>query len=90
METPGQSWGVKTVKGMLSDNVSARGTLDRAKVSRALLQLTGTLRCLWRRLRDFLPRPRSSLMGEMWMNLADARETALGRRRRSGLGTAHF
>ena len=29
-----------------------------------------------RELRDFLPG--SALMGEMWMNLADTRETALG------------
>ena len=34
--------GVKTVKRMLRDNVSARGTLDRARVSRALLQLRNT------------------------------------------------
>ena len=33
-----------------------------------------------RELRDFLPSPGSALMGEMWMNLADAREPALGRR----------
>ena len=34
--------GVKTVKRMLLDDVSARGTLDRTKVSRALLQLRNT------------------------------------------------
>ena len=82
--------GVKTVKRMLRDNVSARGTLDRAAVSRALLQLRNTpdrdtklspAKALFgRELRDFLPRPGSALMGEMWMNLADAREQALGRR----------
>jgi hypothetical protein len=75
---------------MLRDNVSARGTSDRAKVSGALLQLRNTpdrdtrlspAKALYgRELRDFLPRPGSSLMGEMWMNLADARETALGHR----------
>ena len=79
--------GIKTVKRRLKDNVSARGTLDRAAVSRALLQLRNTLdrdtklspaKALYgRELRDFLPRPGSALMGEMWMNLADAREQAL-------------
>ena len=64
--------------------------MDRAWVSRALLQLRNTpdrdtklspAKALYvRELRDFLPRPGSSLMGEMWMNLADAMETALGRR----------
>jgi hypothetical protein len=34
--------GVKTVKRMLRDNLSARGTLDRGRVSRALLQLRNT------------------------------------------------
>jgi hypothetical protein len=34
----------------------------------------------YRELPDFLPRPGSSLMGEIWMNLVDARETAMGRR----------
>jgi hypothetical protein len=29
-----------------------------------------------RELRNFLSRPRSALMGDMWMNLVDARETA--------------
>jgi hypothetical protein len=33
----------------------------------------------WRELRDFLPRPRSALMGDMWMNLVDTRETAQAR-----------
>jgi hypothetical protein len=26
-------------------------------------------------IRDFFPRPGSALMGDMWMNLVDARET---------------
>ena len=82
--------GVKTVKRMLRDNVSANGSLDKAAVSRALLQLRNTpdrdtklspAKALFgRELRDFLPRPNSALMGELWMNLADAREMALGRR----------
>ena len=64
--------------------------MDRAWVSRALLQLRNTpdrdtklspAKALYGgELRNFLPRPGSSLMGEMWMNLADDRETALGRR----------
>jgi hypothetical protein len=29
-----------------------------------------------RELRDFLPRPGSALMGDMWMNLVDTREKA--------------
>ena len=65
--------GVKTVKRMLRDNVSARGTLDRAKISRALLQLRNTpdrdtklspaKAFHGRELRDFLPRPGLALMG---------------------------
>ena len=57
--------GVKTVKRMLMDIVSAKGILDRAVVSRALLQLRNTLgresklypaKTLYgRELRDFLP-----------------------------------
>jgi hypothetical protein len=68
---------------MLRDNVSAR-TLDRAIVSRTLLQLRNSpdrntklsqAKALYgRELRDFLPRPGSSQMGKMWMNLADTRE----------------
>ena len=56
-------------------------------MSRALLQLRNTpdrdtklspAKALYgRELRDFLPRPGSALMGEMWMNLADAWEQAL-------------
>ena len=82
--------GVKTVKRMLRDNMSARGTLDTALVSSAVVQLRNTpdrdtklspAKALFgRELRDFLPRPSSALMGELWMNLADAREMALGRR----------
>jgi hypothetical protein len=63
------------------------GTLDRAAVSRAVLQLRNTpdrdtklspAKALFRReIRDFLPRHGSALIGEMWMNLADAREQAL-------------
>ena len=34
--------GVKTVKRMLRDNVSGRGTLDRANVPKALLQFRNT------------------------------------------------
>jgi hypothetical protein len=82
--------GVKTVKRMLRDNVGADGSLDRAGISRALLQLRNTpdrdtklspAKALFgRELRDFLPRPGSALMGELWMNLAEARETALATR----------
>ena len=38
------------------------------------------LRLYERELRDFLPRLGSALMGDMWMNLVDARETAQARR----------
>jgi hypothetical protein len=82
--------GVKTVKRMLMDIVSAKGILDRAVVSGALLQLRNTqdrdsklssAKALYgRELRDFLPRAGSALMGDMWMNLVDARETAQARR----------
>jgi hypothetical protein len=80
--------GIKTVKRMLMDIVSAQGIKDRAVVSRALLQLRNTLedskqspaKALGREITDFLPRPGSALMGDMWMNLVDARETAQTRR----------
>ena len=36
-----------------------------------------------RELQDFLPRPGSALMGDLWLKLADARETALARRGRA-------
>ena len=46
--------GTKTVRSMLRDNVSVRGTLDQARVSRALLQLRNTPdsepSCPWPRL----------------------------------------
>ena len=58
-------------------------------VSRALLQLRNTpdrdsllspAKALYERaLRDFLPRLGSALMGDMWMSLVDARETAQAR-----------
>jgi hypothetical protein len=86
--------GVKTVKRMLRDNVSATGQFDRAKFSRALLQLRNTpdrdtrvspARALFgRELRDFLPRPGSALMGDLWIQMADAREKALARRAQCG------
>ena len=64
---------VKTVKMLLMDIVSAKGILDRAVVSGALLQLRNTLdrdsklspaKALYgRELRDFLPRPGTALIG---------------------------
>ena len=33
-----------------------------------------------RELIDFLPRPGSALMGDLWIKLADARETVLAKR----------
>ena len=82
--------GVKTIKRMLRDNVSANGSLDKAAISRALLQLRNTpdrdtklspAKALFgRELRDFLPRPGSALMGDLWISLADKRELALGTR----------
>jgi hypothetical protein len=78
--------GVKTVRRMLMDIVSSQGIMDRAVVSRTLLQLRNTMdrdskqsraKALYgRELTDFLSRPGSALMGAMWMNLVDARETA--------------
>ena len=83
--------GVKTVKRMLRNNVSSTWKLNKAKFSRALLQLRNTpdrdtrmspaMALYGRELRDFLPRPGSALMGDLWP--ADARETALARRGRS-------
>jgi hypothetical protein len=82
--------GVKTVKRMLRDNVSSTGQFDRPKFSRALLQLRNTpdrdtrvspARAFFgRELRDFLPRPGSALMGDLWIQIADSREKALARR----------
>jgi hypothetical protein len=64
--------------------------LYRAVVSGALLQFRNTpdrdrklspVKALYgRELRDFLPRPGSALMGDMWLNLVDARETAQAHR----------
>jgi hypothetical protein len=72
------------------DIMSAKGILDRAVVSRALLQLRNTTdrdsklspakANYERELSDFLPRLGCALMGDMWMNLVDARETAQARR----------
>jgi hypothetical protein len=72
------------------DIVSAKGILDIAVVSRAMLQLRNIpdkdsklspAKALYgRELRDFLPRPGSALMGDMCMNLVDVREMAQARR----------
>ena len=73
---------VKTVKRMLHDNVSITGELDRAKFSQVLLQLRNTpdrdtrvspaMPLYGRELGHCLPRPRSALMGDIWIKLADA------------------
>jgi hypothetical protein len=68
--------GVKTVKRMLMDIVSAKGILDRAVVSRALLQLRNTPDRDNKLSQPMLSLGESSGMGDMWMNLVDARETA--------------
>ena len=78
---------------MLHDNVSSTGELNKAKFSRALLRLRNTpdrdtkkspaMALYGRELRDFLPRPGSALMGDLWIKLADARETTLARRCRA-------
>jgi hypothetical protein len=64
--------------------------MDRTVVSRTLLQLRNTLdrdsklspaKALYgRELTEFLSRPGSAPMGDIWMNLVDARETAWTRR----------
>jgi hypothetical protein len=84
--------GVKTVKRMRMDIVSANGILDRALVSRALLLLRNTpdrdsklspAKPLYgRELRYCLPRPGSALMWDMWMNLVDAKDTVMDRDRK--------
>ena len=63
--------GVKTVKRMLMDIVSAKGILGRALVSRTLFPLRNNM-CRGSKM--------SALMGEMWMTLVDARETAQSHR----------
>ena len=79
---------VKSVKRMLRDNITAAGTLDRVKFSRALLTYRNTpdrdtgmslaVALFNRQLRDFLPK--APLVGTMWQAIADARETALAPR----------
>ena len=71
-------------------NVGAYGTLDTAKLPRAILQLRNTpdrdtrlspAEALYgRKLKDFLPIPKRNLIGDMWKELADKREQALARR----------
>ena len=79
---------VKSVKRMLRDNLTVTGQLDRVKFSRALLTYRNTpdrdtglspaMALFGRQLRDFLPT--APLMGSMWQEIADARETALAPR----------
>ena len=81
---------VKTVKRLLKTNVSITGKLDTAKVSRALLQYRNTkdrdtgfspaMMLFGRELRDFLPRNKQSLMGEVWTEVMKHREKALATR----------
>ena len=78
--------GVKTVKRMLMDIVSAKGILGRAVVSRTLFPLRNNMyrdsklspaKPLYEReLRDFLPSRVSALMRDMWMKLDYDREAA--------------
>ena len=74
---------VRQVKRLLRDNIGQSGTLDTAKLSRALLTMHNTpdrdtkkssAQVLFgRQLRDFLPTPQTRLMGEVWEKLADQR-----------------
>ena len=80
--------GVKTVKRMIRNNLTMTGKLDRVKFSRALLTYRNTpdrdtglspaVALFNRQLRDFLPT--APLVGNMWKELADAREKALAPR----------
>ena len=82
--------GVKTLKRMIRDNLTAMGGLDTAELSRALLQYKNTRDrdtgaspaelLLGRKLRDFLPAPTKKILGQKWVDLAKARETALADR----------
>ena len=79
---------VKSVKRMLRDNITATGTLDRVKFSRALLTYRNTpdrdtgmspaVALFNRQLRDFLPK--APLISPMWKQIADDRERALAPR----------
>ena len=90
MQTAEQSFQLKSVKRMISENVGMSGKLDQAKMSRALLQLRNTpdrdtglspaVALLGRQLRDFLPSQKHALMGDMWTNVLGAREEALAKR----------
>ena len=82
--------GVKTLKRMIRGNLTAMGGLDTAELSRALLQYKNTRDrdtgaspaelLLGRKLRDFLPAPTKKILGQKWVDLAKARETALADR----------
>lgn len=81
---------VKTVKRMMKENVSLTGKLETTKMSRALLQYRNTVdrdtgfspavALLGRELRDFLPRSKEALMGDMWQRVLVHREQALATR----------
>ena len=85
---PGLNLGVKTVKEDAHGHCFSKG--DRAVVPGALLQLRNTpdrdsklfpAKAFYgRELQDILSRPGSALMGNMWMNLVDARERSQARR----------
>ena len=75
-------FGVKTVKRMLMDIVCQQrgywtdpGVRSSASVEKHSGQAVSSQGSPLERSRDFLPRLESALMGDMWMNLVDARET---------------
>ena len=78
---------VKTVKRMIRDCRTIGGKLDTAKFSQAMLQYRNTpdrdtglspaTALFGRPLRDFLPRVPGAMVGQMWRDVADAREQAL-------------
>ena len=85
---------VKLMKRLIRENVSSFGSLDNAKITRALLQhrntpdrdtgLSPAQLLLGRNLKDFLPTPPGrQKLGLIWKKTLEAREVALQHRSKS-------
>ena len=81
---------VKTIKRMIRDCRGIGGKLDGAKFSQAILQYRNTpdrdtklspaSALFGRQLRDFIPSCKMGFMGNVWKDVAEAREKALASR----------
>jgi hypothetical protein len=82
--------GVKTMKRLIRDNVNNNGNLNTAKFLRAILQYRNTRdqdtgkspaeHLMGSQLRDFIPKSKANLVGQVWSKLASQRELALSLR----------